>query len=101
MSRSLAEISSLSTEYVEVPIRHLDTDPTTYDVDMAFKTSGEPELADWVTSIWETRGTSYIARCLVGPEGSTQLDDGSYDVWVRITATPELPHIKAGRLRIS
>jgi hypothetical protein len=96
-----AQISSLSTEYVEVRLRNLDNDPTDADVDMAFKATGEPETDDWVSATWETRGSAYFARCLVGPEGSTDPGNGSYTVWVRVTADPEIPIIPAGRLKIT
>lgn len=101
----MLRLSSLSTEYVKVPVsikvNGAVVNPTSYVVKMAFKTSGEPIEADWKTASWETAGTTYYVRCLVGPSGDVTLADGSYDIWLRITGAPEIPVRTIGRLIVT
>jgi hypothetical protein len=103
-------ISSLSLEYVRVPVFAKEAgvvvNPTTDAVVMAFKSDGtEPVTNDWKASTWETDSTTtpatYYARCLVGTGGTVALTDGTYDVWVRVTDSPEIPVRKAGRLVVT
>lgn len=103
-------ISSLSKEYVRVRVFAKNAgaavNPTADVVEMAFKSDGtEPSTPDWKTAAWETDATTdpdtYYARCLVGPGGTVTLTDGSYDVWVRVTDSPEIPVKKAGRLVVT
>jgi len=79
-------------------------DPTSDTVQMAF-VNGEPTSGDWKTATWEadssTNPTTYYARCLVGPGGTVTLSDGDYQVWVKITDSPEVPVLKAGRLVVT
>lgn len=88
-------ISSISKEYVKVPVRANsvgeDQNPTQFAVSMAFMEDGsEPELSDWVTSDWETWPDNfYMARCLVGPGSNIELTNGKYDIWVRIVTPQE------------
>lgn len=86
-------IPSLSTEYVHAPIDG-PPDMTTYDVEMAIVPEGEdPDSGDWETAAWE--GTDAVV--LVGPATSIPLSRGvTYEVWVRITATPEIPVLRPG-----
>jgi hypothetical protein len=96
-------LSSLSTEYVRVPVSARENgavvDPTSDPVSMAFKAEGaEPEEVDWVAGSWETDGETFYARCLIGPDGDQQLADGTYLMWVRIAAAPEEPVRRVGRL---
>lgn len=106
-------ISSLSTEYVRVPVAMLDddgvlTDPSAEDVEIAFtigehvepEDSGLDEALGWEAAEWETSelvavevgagraSTPYKARILVGP-GGTVLTDGEYTVWVKIATDAE------------
>lgn len=100
-----ARISVLSTEYVKVPVVARESgsivDPTAEDVEMAFvDRDTEPAEADWRTAEWETDATvsptRYIARCLVGPDGTGVVAAGSYRPWVRIGGPyPEVPVIEA------
>lgn len=100
-------ISSLSTEYVRVPVtatkNGLPYDPTSSTVQMAFPGYGvEPITGDWKSASWETQGGNYWARCLIGPSGGTiTLADGFYDVWVKIADSPETPVRRAGTLTIT
>jgi hypothetical protein len=58
------------------------------------------EPVTWYTGSWLLGGTGrgYIAQCLVGPGGGavTLTAGQSYDVWSKITGTPESPAIFAG-----
>lgn len=101
------KLSSLSTEYVRVPVTVTDTagtpiDPTGDPVQMAFTaTRAEPDTGDWVTATWETSGSSHYARVLVGPGGTKTLTDGNWRIWVKVTDAPEVPVINAGALIIT
>lgn len=96
------KISSLSREYVRCPISATEAgvtvNPSVDTVVMAFTLDGaEPAAADWKAATWETAGTTYYARCLVGPGGTVVLPDGVYTVWVKVTDNPEVPVLRAGR----
>ncbi len=93
-------LSSLSREYVRVPVT-ANADPTASPVELAFVLDGEPGPQDWVVGSWEKVGSTYFARALVGPGGDKVLADGTYSVWVRVTAPPEVPVFRAGLLAVS
>jgi hypothetical protein len=91
--------SALTKEYVaaEVTAREagLPVVLSSDTVEMAFPASETaPVGGDWKTASWETDATStpprYLARCLVGPGGTVVLAANTYDVWVRVTHSPEL-----------
>lgn len=101
--------SVLSLEYVRVPIAAKEAGvaivPTADVVRMAFTAADvDPVTLDWQVSAWEsdtsTIPTTYLARCLVGPAGTITLTVGVYDVWVKITDSPEIPARRAGTLEI-
>jgi hypothetical protein len=57
----------------------------------------------WYAASWLLLGTGkgYVAQCLVGPSGGvTTLSAGRYDVWSKITGTPESPVKFAGVLTV-
>lgn len=110
-------ISSLSKEYVRIPIATLDdtgalTDPTGNTVTVAFTTGEDTEPSSFTAATWETSeevqvevggtlvNTPYKARILVGP-GALVLTDGEYTAWVKIAAGTEIPVIAAGRVIVS
>lgn len=117
-------ISSITVEYVRVPVAALDDegvlyDPTEDTVEIAFTTGEdvEPESAEddgdgWQAAEWETSElvtlnvgatsvvTPYKARLLVGP-GGLVLEDGDYTAWVKVTSAPEIPVRAAGRVIVS
>jgi hypothetical protein len=103
------EISSLSKEYIRVPVSAtaagVPVNPTADVVQMAFVTSGEPAGGDWKSADWETNAETspptYYARCLVGPGGTVTLADGTYQIWVKVTDSPEVPVKRAGVLVVS
>ena len=104
------KISTLDLQYVpaEVVLRDSGTTPniSTDTVQMAFPVASvQPAGGDWKAATWETDATGdpprYLARCLVGPAGTVTLAAGLYDVWVKVTHSPELPVLKArGQLEV-
>jgi hypothetical protein len=97
-------MSSLDLQYVpaEVTLRDsgLAVNVSTDTVQMAFPaTEVAPAGGDWKTATWETDATAtpsrYLSRCLVGPGGTVTLAAGLYDVWVKITHSPELAVLQA------
>lgn len=102
-------ISSLSKEYVRVPVFATEAgvavDPTGDTVEMAFKSDGsEPGGGDWVAASWESdtgpNPDRHYARIIIGP-GGTVLSDDLYEVWVKVTDTPEIIVKKAGTLLVT
>lgn len=98
------QISSLSTEYVRVPTSARSSgsyvDPTSFAVQMAFTVNDtEPVGGDWKAAVWVTDVSTYYIQCLIGPAGGTvTLSNGSYDVWVKINASPETVIRRVGYL---
>lgn len=100
-------ISDLSTVYVKSRVIATKNgaayDPTGDTVEVAFKAPGvDPTGPDWHAASWETSGTNYYARLLVGPgAGGLVLAVGTYHMWVRITDNPETPVVEVpGTVRI-
>ena len=100
-------ISALSLEYVRVPVAAKQAgavvNPTADTVTMAFSAAGvDPVAGDYKTASWETDATTtpstYYARCLVGPAGTVTLAAGTYEVWVKVTDSPEIPVKRSGTL---
>jgi hypothetical protein len=86
---------------VEVILRDSGLVPniSTDTIQMAFPVAEvAPISGDWKAATWETDATAtptrYLARCLVGPAGTVTLVAGLYDVWVKITHSPELAVLK-------
>lgn len=101
---TVEEISTASLQYVLVDISAeaagAAVNPTSDTVQMAFLTSDSaPSVGDWKTASWETdAGTdpdTYSARCLVGTGGAVALSAGTYNVWVKISDSPETPVLRA------
>jgi len=102
--------SVLSLKYVQVPVygevNGVVHDPTADTVQMAFPVQGvDPVSGDLKTASWEVDTTQtpnvYYARCLVGPGGSVVLAVGRYDIWIKITDSPEQVYEKVGVLKIT
>ena len=99
-------ISSASLEYVRIPVQVVIAgivyNPTLDTVQFAFtSTMREPVPTDWVAGTWETTGQgTFFAMCLIGPGGVTQLNTGTYFVWVKVTDSPEVPVKQAGSITI-
>ncbi len=106
---TVLEISVLSLSYVKAQVRARQSgaavDPTGYTVQAAFTAPGtDPVSGDWKSAGWETDAGPtpdiYYARCLVGPGGAVALTVGTYEMHLKITATPEIPVITAGPLKV-
>lgn len=98
------KIAAENLQYVpsEVVLRDSGAVPnlSTDVVQMAFPAQGvKPIAGDWKAASWETDATAtpsrYFARCLVGPGGAVTLAAGIFDVWVKVTHSPELPVLKS------
>lgn len=97
-----------SLEDVMVPVEAIlsgsPIDPTTDLVQMAFipLDQEEPAPADLNIASWETWGSGltvkYYAKCLVGAGGAVALAEGIYQVFVKITDSPEVPVLQATNL---
>lgn len=100
-------ISDLSTVFIKSRIVATKNgaayNPTGDVVEVAFKLPGvDPAGPDWHAASWETAGTAYYARLLVGPVGGLVLAVGTYIMWIRITDSPEVPVLDApGFVRIT
>ena len=99
MSSTISQ-SSLSTQMIQVLVAI--TAPTVYNptgdtVQFAFTPLTypvtQPGSGDWHTGSWVAfPGPVYWAQCLVGPaNGGVSLAIGSYQVWTKITDSPEVP----------
>ena len=111
MTTRIVRISSSSREYVLVDIAAtvagVVQDPTGDTVEFAAVTPGS-EPSSWTAGSWETDTTTdpdtYAARILIsgtGGGGTLALADGTYDLWVRITDSPERPARPVCRLVIT
>lgn len=89
-------IPSTSLQYVTMPITAA-SDPTSLLVSMAVMPRGEePEAGDFKTASWAA-GQPYRCQVLIGPgsPGVGVLVEGTYRLWAKITATPEIPVLAA------
>lgn len=97
MARSSINVDSL--EYLKITV----TPPagiflTTQPVSMAVVTPNvQPVVADWAAAEWAEQNT---ARLLFGPEQNS-LSAGVYNVWIKITDSPEIPVMKAGTITVT
>lgn len=92
-------ISSLSLEYIYAWVGGVFGDEP---VEVAFTRSPEPADEDWVSAEWANiTPAGADARVLVGPGGDVELADGVWQMWVRITSTPEVPVLHAGPVQVT
>lgn len=105
---AVPEISVASIEYVRVPVsakvNGAYVNPSTDTVELAFLTDGATPIdTDFTAGTWDvdtsTTPTTYMAQVMVG-QGYVELVAGLYQVWVRVTDTPEVPVRPAGLLRV-
>lgn len=84
-------IPSTSVQYVQMRV-DTTVNPTSNLVSMAVTPRGtEPVAGDFKTATWAA-GTPYKAQVLIGTGSSVGvLAEGVYQVWVKVTATPEIP----------
>lgn len=107
----MESISSLSRECVlaevEVTEQGLAYNPTSDVVEFAFTAIGDRLPATWFVGSWDGTQpvpgtTAYRAQVLVGPGSSGPvLAVGKYQVWIRITDSPEVPVLPVGHLAIT
>lgn len=98
---ALVAMSSLSRAYLRCDV-DLDRDGAAVDptspalpVEVALPQAGVAPSAWWAAA-WEADGRGgWRARLLVGPGGTVTLAAGAYDVWVRVTYSPEVPVARA------
>lgn len=89
-------ISTETLEYVFVPVTVDGAAPDPgLVVEVAFPAESD-NPSTWITATWDTGR----ARVLVGTGGDVALTAGRYDVWVKVTSTPEVPARKAGVLTV-
>jgi len=96
------QLNATSTEYLFCPVRGpAGVDLTAFPVAIALvgEQAGEPASGDYQTAAWAGSPAPGIteARLLV-TAGSLAV--GAYMAWVKVTATPEVPVIKAGRVTV-
>lgn len=97
-----ARIPSISVEFARVRIT-ANVALGAQAVALAFMPSRttEPESGDWVSAVWlGESGTTRDAGVLVGP-GALALAEGTWQIWFRVTDTPEAPARHAGTLTIT
>lgn len=97
-------ISSQSREYlrywVKAKVDGLDYNPTSDNVEFACPVAGGTPTV-WVDGVWEEVEGSFFALGLIGPGTGMALSAGEYDVYIRITDSPEIPVKKVDRLKIT
>ena len=102
--------SSLSTNYVQIPITIQSPDdyvPTSDTVEFAYTPLTypitQPTDEDWVTGSWLTfAGPTYWAQCLVGPANDgVSLDIGTYTGFIKIVDSEAVPVVQAFLLKIT
>ena len=100
MTAKTVHLSSATREFLRTQVTAQEAgvvvNPTTDTVQFAFPSPGVAPSV-WISGSWETAGSVYYARVLVG-SGTTISAAGSYDVWVRITDSPEIPTRRIGLL---
>lgn len=100
----MTTISSQSREYlrywVKAKVNGLDYDPTADNVEFACPVAGGTPTV-WISGIWEEVEGSFFALGLIGPGTGMTLSAGEYDVYIRITDSPEVPVKKVDRLKIT
>lgn len=99
------QISTLSTDYDRWAF-FTTADPRGTVVQFAYLPVGSnpPGLTDWFSGVWESAQLStgeWVAAALVGSaNGGHVLTIGTYDVWIKVTSTPEVPVWQPGTLTV-
>ena len=106
-------MSHLSTVDYLIPVNATQSgaayNPSSDTVQFAFAPTPTyvPQVADWVTGGWDANLSSilypYNAKILVGAgaSGKAVLGIGTYQVYVQITDSPEIPIEIVGQLQVS
>jgi len=97
-------VDRLSTEWDRVVVT-ASADPTADVVEMAYTGVGtHPDSEDWNAGEWEPDELDvggWVARCLVGPVDGVDLAEGTYERWLRVTDSPEVPVLRVGTLAVT
>jgi hypothetical protein len=96
---AIPKIPAISVEYVQVAVTGpAGLDLSELDVELAVVADGQvPDVGDWKDGAWI--GSS--AAVLIGPGSSLELMPGTYDVYVKITSSPEIPVLPSGSIHIT
>jgi len=102
----ITELIEGTVEYVRTPVcatvNGLSYDPTGDTVEFAFcpaSQTDDPPVLTWYSGQWQTVSGVYYAECLVGGP-SVPVAHGTYEVFVRVTDSPEIPLKSAGLLKV-
>lgn len=84
-------LSALTREYLRLDVTSED-DLAGTGVEVAFVALGQdPAEIDWVTAdSWAIEDSTWRARILIGPGGTTDPGQGDHQIWMRLTDTPEI-----------
>ena len=110
---SIPRISVASTEYVRIPVASRDAngayDPTGDTVEFALTLKPDSNAADkynepssWTAGVWWTEGNTYYAVTNVGPSGdlTNATTTGTWQLWMKVTSSPEAPVKYVGDVEI-
>ena len=101
----MQKFSTLTVQYVRFKVTAYNASGVAMNigsdvVQVAFTLPGiNPINADWKTAAWGDTVLG-IAQILIGPGTTSVLTVGDYDVYVKITDSPEVPVILVDRVRI-
>jgi hypothetical protein len=99
-AQTMVTRSVLDTENLAYPVLAVvggvSYNPTADAVQFAFMpqpANANPGTSDWHAGTWATTATgTYLAQVLVGPaNGGVTVASGVYNVWIKITDSPEVP----------
>jgi hypothetical protein len=97
------KIAYTTNEYIKVPLTEWApsvADPTALGVELAAITgSSDPIEADWVTAAWVTESGVVKAQALWSALVAIATARTTYAVWMRVTATPEVPVLHCGTIQ--
>jgi len=89
-----------SREYILIPITADGAPAGTYSTEITLATDGvtlDPDTATWYPCDQADEGTVQV---LIGQGGTIEPEPGTYDMYTRTTAPPELPILPAGPITI-
>lgn len=95
-----------STQFVVADITTMaggmSFNPTSCTVNFAFISGPtQPQQQDWIAGSWVAESYPYVAQVLVGPNnGGLTLSQGSYQIWVQVISSPQVPVMQVGTIEI-
>lgn len=99
----------MSTKYIDFNLGTLENlrarvvvsedavDPTSLVVEFALPLEGVAP-STWVAGTWEIGGPPYYAHVIAGVGQTLDPAAGTYDLWLRLTDTPEIPIRLTGKV---